>query len=134
MRRTNLLTQTVFWSLLLGSALGNTVTAQQPLNQLSPPAPVKEASVRRTETVPLYGTKRVQLASRGRIVKVFNPAESVVRVSPIPGDPTAVMLYGVAAGVSRITLVGDGNAEETVDVIVQLDLEYLRKLLNEVVP
>jgi pilus assembly protein CpaC len=134
MRRTNLLTQTVFWSFLLGMALGNTVTAQQPPNQLSPPALVKEASARRTEAVPLYGTKRVQLASKGRIVKVFNPAESVVRVTPIPGDPMAVMVYGVAAGVSRITLVGEGNAEETVDVVVQLDLEYLRKLLSEVVP
>lgn len=140
MRRTNRVPQTVLWSFLLGLALGNTATAQQPPAQpqpIPPPAPVKDDRVGvRTGTivVPINGTQRVQLSNRGRIERVINPKESVVRISPILGDPTSVLATGLDAGVSRITLFGEGGVQETVEIVVQFDVEYLRTLLARAVP
>ena len=50
------------------------------------------------------------------------------------GDPTSVLVTGLDSGVARVTLVGEGNVQETIDVIVQFDVEYLRTLLTRVVP
>jgi len=138
MRRTNRVPQNVLWSLLLGVALGNVAPAQQPPAQpIPPPAPAKEdrPTVRGNALiVPIGGTKRLQMSSKRPIVKVFNPTETVTRVSPILGDPTTVLVYGLTAGASRITLAGEGNVEETFEVVVQLDLEYLRTVLRDAVP
>ncbi|HLJ97274.1 MAG TPA: hypothetical protein VKU02_29205, partial [Gemmataceae bacterium] len=132
MRLTNHVPQTVLWSFLLGVALGDRALGQQP-----PPPPAKETKggVRSgVLIVPINGTQRVQMSTKGRIEKVLNPKDSVVRVSPVLGDPTSVLVTGLDSGVARITLVGEGNREEEIEILVQFDVEYLRTLLNRVVP
>jgi pilus assembly protein CpaC len=74
------------------------------------------------------------MSSRRPIDRVINPKESILRVTPVLGDPTSVLVTGLDAGVTRLTLVGEGGAEETIDVVVQFDVEYLRTLLVRVVP
>src|SRR5205823_5093843 len=55
-------------------------------------------------------------------------------VSPVPDDPTSIFVTGLEVGVAPITLIGENNAQESIDVFVQVDLEYLRTLLVQVVP
>jgi pilus assembly protein CpaC len=127
MRLTNHVPRTVLWSFLLGVMLGNSAAAQQP----PPPPPAKAGSVL---VVPINGTQRVQMSNKGRIDKVLNPKDSVVRVSPVLGDPTSVLVTGLDSGVARITLIGEGNRQEEIEILVQFDVEYLRTLLGRVVP
>jgi pilus assembly protein CpaC len=137
MRRTNRVPPTVLWSVLLGVAFGNTLAAQQPPAQpIPPPAPVKEDRTAHGNAliVPINGTQRVQMAKKGRIERVLNPKENIARVSPVLGDPTSVLVTGLDAGVARITLIGEGGAQESVEIVVQFDVEYLRTLLARVVP
>src|SRR5205814_1295176 len=84
--------------------------------------------------VPINGTQRVQMSNKGRIDRVLNPKDNIVRVSPVLGDPTSVLVTGLDSGVARITLIGEGNVEEGIEILVQFDVEYLRTLLNRVVP
>jgi pilus assembly protein CpaC len=133
MRLTNHVPQTVLWSFLLGVALGNSAQAQQP--PLPPPTKEDRPGARgNVLIVPINGTQRVQMSKKGRIDKVLNPKDSVVRVSPVLGDPTSVLVTGLDSGVARITLIGEGNVQEDIDVLVQFDVEYLRTLLGRVVP
>ena len=137
MRRTNRVPPTVLWSLLLGVAFGNTLAAQQPPAQpIPPPSPAKEAGTARGNAliVPINGTQRLQMSNKGRIDRVLNPKENIARVTPILGDPTSVLVTGLDAGVARITLIGEGGAQENVEIVVQFDVEYLRTLLARVVP
>jgi pilus assembly protein CpaC len=138
MRRTNRVPPTVLWSLLLGVALGRTATAQQPpASPLPPPVPLKDGqpAVRgNVMIVPINGTQRVQMSSKRPIEKVLNPKESVLRVQPVLGDPTSVLVTGLDSGVARLTLFGEGGVQETIDIVVQFDVEYLRTLLGRVVP
>jgi pilus assembly protein CpaC len=137
MRRTNRVPQMVLWSILLGVAFGPTVAAQQPPAQpLPPPVPVKQDRGARGNAlvVPINGTQRLQMSNKGRIERVLNPKENIARVTPVLGDPTSVLVTGLDAGAARITLIGEGGAQETVDIVVQFDVEYLRTLLAQVVP
>jgi pilus assembly protein CpaC len=138
MRRTNRMPQTVLGSLLLAVALSSTATAQQPPAQpIPPPAPAKDdrPSVRGSAlVVPINGTQRVQMSTKGRIDKVLNPKDSIVRVTPVLGDPTSVLVTGLDSGVARITLIGENNVHEDIDIVVQFDVEFLRTLLVRVVP
>src|SRR5205823_5277837 len=137
MRRTNPMPRTVLQNVLLGLALGSTATAQQPPVQ-PPPAPAPAAAPapagRRSLYIARESTHRVQMSTRGRIDKVLNPKDVIVRVSPVPDDPTSIFVTGLEVGVAPITLIGENNAQESIDVFVQVDLEYLRTLLVQVVP
>jgi pilus assembly protein CpaC len=137
MRRTNRVPQIVLWSVLLGLACGNPLAAQQPPAQpIPPPAPAKEdrAGPGNALVVPINGTQRLQMSNKGRIERVLNPKENIARVTPILGDPTSVLVTGLDAGAARITLIGEGGAQENIDIVVQFDVEYLRTLLARVVP
>src|SRR5262249_24058133 len=65
---------------------------------------------------------------------VHNPKENIARVQPIPNDPTSVLITGLDAGLTQITLIDETGTEEAVDVVVQFDIEYLRTLLRQAVP
>jgi pilus assembly protein CpaC len=84
--------------------------------------------------VPINGTVRLQMASRRPIRSVTNPKETAVNIRTVVGDPTTVLITGQAPDVTTIDLVDvDGN-RETYQVIVQLDIEYLRTQLRRAVP
>jgi pilus assembly protein CpaC len=138
MRRTNRVPQSVLWSFLLSVALGHTALAQQPPPQpVPPPAAAKEgppAARGHVLYLPVNGTLRVQMASKQPIEKVFNEKEAILLVQPVVGDPTAVLITGREPGVTHLHLVGQGGGEENFEVIVQGDVEFLRRLLRQVVP
>jgi pilus assembly protein CpaC len=74
------------------------------------------------------------MTTKKRISRVLNPRENVLRVQPVANEPTSVLITGLDAGTSRITLIDEDNGQETVEVIVQFDVEYLRTLLARAVP
>ena len=56
-------------------------------------------------------TIRLQLTTKEPIAQVINEKDLVARVSP-SGDPTTVLVTGLAPGITRITLIGaDGRSE-----------------------
>src|SRR5262249_10709977 len=80
------------------------------------------------------GTQRLQMSKKQVIVRAINQNEAVLRVGPVYGDPTTVLLTGLEPGIARVTLIDEGNREENFEVIVQLDVELLRNLLKRAVP
>jgi pilus assembly protein CpaC len=74
------------------------------------------------------------MRTKKRITRVLNPKENVAKVQPIPGDPVSVLVTGVDAGITQVTLFDENGGQETVDIIVQFDVEYLRMLLQRAVP
>src|SRR5437879_309179 len=136
MHRSNRVPQTVLWSFLLGVVLGNPAAAQQPpappapTPTLPPPTPMPinggPAGARgNILVVPINGSQRVQLSTKRRIDKVLNPKDSVLRVDPVLGDPTSVLVTGLDAGMTRITLIGEDGVQEKIDIVIQFDVEYL---------
>jgi pilus assembly protein CpaC len=79
-------------------------------------------------------TERLQMKSKKEIKRVVNPKENVAVISPVDGDPTAVTITGREAGTTRVTLTAVDDTEEVYDVVVQLDIEYLRMLLQRAAP
>lgn len=84
--------------------------------------------------VPVNSSQRLQMGTGKNLKEVRNPKEAVARVQAIPGDPKQVLITGLEPGTTRITLIDVDNAEETYDIVVQLDVEYLRTLLRRAVP
>jgi pilus assembly protein CpaC len=60
--------------------------------------------------------------------------EGVVRVAPAAGDTTSVILTGVTAGSVRLTMRDIDGKEEHFDIVVQLDVAYLKRIIADTVP
>jgi pilus assembly protein CpaC len=122
-------------TLLLGLILGQPAPAQDqpPLPRQLPAdgvgAPRADALI-----IPIGGTQRVQMTSKKKIARVLNPKDTVIQVKPINGDPTSVLVTGLDAGIARITLVDEANTSESLEIIVQLDVDYLRTLIVRTAP
>jgi len=115
----------MFWSALLGSlacggALAGFAAAQEP--------------VPLTIVVPINGTKKLQMSGKQLIESVQSQDPAIVRTSPMPEDPTSFLVTGLMAGVTRITVTDKNKRSEAFDVIVQLDVAFLRRVLQETVP
>ncbi|MFL5242747.1 MAG: pilus assembly protein N-terminal domain-containing protein [Gemmataceae bacterium] len=112
-------------ALLLGGLSGFGVRAQDP----APPAPRNNALI-----VPINTSQRLQMATKKPISRVENSNENVARVQGIITDPTTVLITGMEAGITRLILTDRDMKSETVDVVVQTDVEYLRSLIKRSVP
>jgi Tol biopolymer transport system component len=63
-------------------------------------------------TVAVGSTVRVRMTTKRPIKTVFNENEFVLRVSPVPDDPTTVLVTGLRPGMTRIYLTDiDGKKE-----------------------
>src|SRR5262245_51509300 len=145
MHRTNRVPSAALWSVLLGLSLGTAWTAALPASahgqaqpadpQQKQPDAAKQADQRGNIIVlPINGTARLQMSSKAMLKDVQNPREAVVRVQAIQQDPTSVLLTGLEPGQTRITLTDVNGRQESYDVVVQFDVEYLRSLLQRAVP
>jgi pilus assembly protein CpaC len=127
-------------SSLLAILFLSTVTAAQqagtpqvlpPATPVAPPAtPARGNAI----VIPINQTHRVQMRTKKKIIRASNPKEQVARVQPVPNDPTSVLITGLDSGLTQITLVDESGAEETVEILVQLDIEYLRTVIQRAVP
>lgn len=110
----------------------------------APNGPVPQAPVPRPPEQPVLrpgkivlsigGSQKVQALSKKKILKATSPQPNVVRISPIEGDPTSVLLTGLESGAIRITLIDEDKNEEQIDVLVQVDVEYLKTVLKMAAP
>jgi hypothetical protein len=88
------------WLAVLALSLplaGSPVDAQQPTRRLA---------------VSIGQTVRLQMSGKQRIKTVFNDYPTVVRVVGVPGDPTTVLVTGLAPGRALITLTGEDGKEQ----------------------
>src|SRR6516225_4653591 len=87
-----------------------------------------------TIVVPIGSTQRLQMKGKKPIQSVVNPREAIAIVQPVPDDPTTVVITGRSAGTTKITLTATDRTEETYEVVVQFDVEYLRTVLTRAMP
>ena len=131
MHRTIPLRKAMMWALLVALPLGllrpTGAPAQEPKPALPPP-------VLGSLVVSIGGTQRLQMSKKQIIARGINRNETVLRLAPVYGDPTTVLLTGLEPGVAMVTLIDDAGKEENFQVIVQLDVELLKNLLKRAVP
>lgn len=84
--------------------------------------------------IPIQGTQKLQEYTKKNLVKAESPRPNVVKVSPVEGDATTVLLTGLEAGTTTVTLTDVDGKMEVVDVIVQFDVQYLKTLIQQAVP
>lgn len=84
--------------------------------------------------VPINGTYRLQMSTKKPIKQVVNPKEAVIGIRPVVGDPTTVLITGQQPDVTTIELTDVDDRKESFEVIVQLDIEYLKTQLRRAVP
>jgi len=80
------------------------------------------------------GTKKVQMRTGKRIRTALNENDTVIRVQQVQDDPSSVLIVGLEEGKAQVTLTDIDGKTETIDVIVQFDIEYLRTLIQRAVP
>jgi pilus assembly protein CpaC len=112
-------------ALLLGGLSWFGVRAQDP----APPAQRNNVLI-----VPIGTSQRLQMSTKKPIATAENPNPEVASIQRIITDPTAILISGQAPGMTRLTLTDRDGKTETLDVIVQTDIEYLRSVLKRSFP
>jgi hypothetical protein len=86
--------------------------------------------------VPVNGTQILQMAKKQRIKDIENRDQNVARVEFVQGgDFRQVMIIGGGqAGLTRVVLIDNDGNKESFDVIVELNIEFLRKVLAQAAP
>jgi pilus assembly protein CpaC len=123
MHRTNCLLRTLVWGTLLALLVSGLPTSQ-----------AQEGPRPSAVIVAIGGTVRLQMKNKRAIKTVVNPKENVVSIRAVAGDPTTILITGQQPDVTTIELTDVNDVKETYEVIVQLDVEYLRTLLRRTVP
>ncbi len=127
MHRTHHTPKAVSRGLLVALVLGFAPAALTRAQEARPaPAP--------TLIVPINATQRLQMSNKQAIKRGINRNEAVVRLAPAYGDPTTLLVTGLEPGIARVTLVDQNDREENFDIIVQLDVEYLKSILKRAAP
>jgi pilus assembly protein CpaC len=116
------------WKLILGLVLGCAASGEGTAQEAMPPAKVQAV------VVPINGTKPLQVSTKQPLKDVINQDPNVARVSAMTDDPSRVLITGLKAGTTRVTLIDMRGAREAYDVVVQADVEHLRAILRQAVP
>jgi len=131
MHPTNPLRKALSWALLVALPLCVLTPTGAPAQEAKPPTPPPLTG---SLIVPIGGTQRLQMSKKQVIARGINRNETVLRLAPVYGDPTTVLLTGLEPGVALVTLIDEAAKEENFQVIVQLDVELLKNLLKRAVP
>lgn len=121
---------------LAGVIVGLGLAANQYLNAEDPPADKPNQAQLRAAAfvVPINGTRRLSMNPRRPIRQVLNEKDSICRVQAIQDDRTAVLVVGLQAGSSRVRMTDEQGVEESVDVVVELDIDAVRTVLRRAFP
>jgi pilus assembly protein CpaC len=108
-----------------------TTVAQEP-----PPAtpPVAARARANAFVVAINATKRLSMTTKRPIRSVINEKDTIARVQAIQDDNTSVLVVGLQAGSTRVTLTDDQGAVESIDVVVELDIDAIRSVLRRAFP
>jgi pilus assembly protein CpaC len=127
MHRKNCVPRTVYWKLLLGLVVGCLFSGRGIAQEVPPPKIP-------TMTVPINGTKPLQMSTKKRLKTVTNQDPNVARVAPKADDPNTVLVTGLRAGTTKVTLTDIDDKSEEFIILVQTDVEHLKTVLRRVVP
>lgn len=139
MHRTNRVPQPTFLLMLLGLALGSLAAgAALRAQEQAPPPRVQESApaISGTIRVPIGSNRPLQMRGKKEIRTVNNPRPDIATVQPVQEDNTTVMIIGRQTGATRITLTAadEKRTEETYEIVVELDVEFLHTLLQRAAP
>ena len=85
--------------------------------------------------VPIGGSQPLSMKTGKKISSVQISAPNIVPVAPDATAPqTRIIISGLNAGSVTITLTDEDNKSELYEVIVQLDVQYMRNLIKQAVP
>src|SRR4051812_9262367 len=108
--------------------------AQEPVPPPAAGAAAQPGQPPKAVVVPINGTAKVSMTPKRVIRSAFNEKETVARVLSIADDPAAVLVQGLQAGSTRVTLTDANGVKEVVEVIVQFDIDTVRSVLKRAVP
>jgi pilus assembly protein CpaC len=138
MHRSNHVPHTTFWKHMLSWGLVALLGIGSAMAQerVAPPTPAPTEPGARPSTllVPIGGTRPLQMKGKKIITRAENVNERVLEVRPVRDQLDTVLLLGKEAGTTRLTLTAQDGTTETYEVIVQLDVEYLKSILQRAVP
>jgi pilus assembly protein CpaC len=118
------------WALLLGGLLLALLASGRPEpSQAQIPAPTSTPLI-----VPTGSKTRLQMTTKKAIKLVNNTKDNVLGIKKVEGDPTSIELTGQDAGITHLELTDVDGKMESYDVIVQVDVEFLRIQLRRMVP
>jgi pilus assembly protein CpaC len=136
MRRTFFISQArlviVLLTILAGIGISRACRASDDTGP--PPQPMASGQRGNVLVVPIGTTQRLQMKGKKVIQSVTNPKDNVAVIQPVEGDPHTVLITGREAGMTRVTLIAADKSEESYEVHVQFDVEFLRSLLVRAVP
>jgi pilus assembly protein CpaC len=114
----------------LAALTGGPAAAQERKDSSPMAIPDKTGAV----TVTIGGQVRFQMRTKKPIKEAFNENDRVVTVLADAEHPDTLILIGRAAGTSRLELTDRDGAKESYLVVVQRDVEMLRKLIRDTIP
>ncbi len=118
----------------LGLTAPLTAVAQAPPPAAGGPGATAAALRANAFVVPINGTKRLQMTTKRPIRSVINEKETIARVQAIQDDNTSILVVGLQAGSTRVTMTDDQAGVEAVDVVVELDIDAVRTVLRRAFP
>ncbi len=84
--------------------------------------------------VAINGTKRLSMTPKRPIRQVINEKETVARIQAIQDDPTSVLVVGLQAGSTVVTLTDAQGVQERIEVVVQFDIDVVKAVLRRAFP
>jgi pilus assembly protein CpaC len=117
---------------IVASVLGLAICMASMGQEPKPNAPpVSQGSI----LVPIGGSQPLQMKSGKKIASVQISAPNIIQVAPDATAPqTRIIISGLNAGSVTLTLTDEDKASELYEVIVQLDVQYMRNLIKQAVP
>lgn len=113
--------------LAAGHPLGGSLSAQPPADQAA-------RTRANAFVVAINSTKRLKMTSGRPIRNVNNEKETIARIQALQDDNTAVLVVGLQAGSTRVTMTDDNGLVEAVDVMVELDVDAIKTVLRRAFP
>jgi pilus assembly protein CpaC len=117
----------------LGLVANGTTPAQVPAQPPATP-PVAAPATSSVLVVAINGTKRLSMTPKRLIRTVVNDKETVARVQSIVDDPESVLVVGLQAGSTWVTLTDTQGVTERVEVVVQFDIDVVKAVLKRAFP
>lgn len=108
--------------------------APKPQPPLPPAATPTASPVGNTVVIPMGASRTVSMKGNPIIKTVVNSRQDVATAVSPPNDLKTVVITGIQAGSTRLTLTGEDGRTEDLEVVVQVDIDYLRVLLTQAVP
>lgn len=133
MHRTRNVLKLGAWGLLTAGLTAFPAAAQPQPPAVNPP-PAQRAAAGKAIVLAINGSTQLSMSSKKPLRTAINDKDTVARVQESATDPASVIIVGLTAGSTRITLTDvDGNSE-SFDVIVQLDIDAVKSVIRLTFP